>query len=132
MWSEAAVDPEMLGKAFESLMAAPDRKTSGAFYTPQVLVEQLATSALASALSQRRSGGRGRQPRSPAKFPAPGIREHCSPRRTALRVLDPACGSGAFLVHVLERPRCASRSPRRLAAASRDPPRHSHAVDLRR
>src|SRR4029079_4266973 len=46
--SEAAADPEMLGKAFESFMAAPDRKNSGAFYTPQELVEQLATSAIAS------------------------------------------------------------------------------------
>ena len=30
--SEAAVDPEMLGKAFESLMAAADRRESGAFF----------------------------------------------------------------------------------------------------
>ncbi len=32
-WSEAAVDPEMLGRAFESLMHARDRHTTGAYYT---------------------------------------------------------------------------------------------------
>ncbi|MFN2602363.1 MAG: Eco57I restriction-modification methylase domain-containing protein [Gemmatimonadaceae bacterium] len=76
VWSEAAVDPEMLGKAFEGLMAAPDRKTTGAFYTPQMLVEQVTTSALESGI-------------------------HGS--NVDVRVLDPACGSGAFLVHIMER-----------------------------
>ncbi len=33
-WSEAAVDPEMLGRAFESLMASAERRNTGAFFTP--------------------------------------------------------------------------------------------------
>jgi hypothetical protein len=76
-WSDAAVDPEMLGHAFESLMESSDRKSSGAFYTPNVVVEQLAGDALGQwiSLDQLRT----------------------------LRVIDPACGSGAFLVHMLER-----------------------------
>jgi hypothetical protein len=41
-WSEAAVDPEMLGKAFESLMEPHERDVTGAFYTPQALVERVA------------------------------------------------------------------------------------------
>lgn len=80
-WSEASIDPEILGKTFEALMAAPDRKTSGAFYTPQELVEEVTEHALASL-------------------------PHGVDRIEALRrikVLDPACGSGAFLVHTLER-----------------------------
>ena len=80
-WSEASIDPEMLGKAFEALMAAAERKSSGAFYTPQALVEELAEQALLSALH------------------ATGDLE----RLCNIRVLDPACGSGAFLVHMLER-----------------------------
>ena len=48
-WSEAAIDPEMLGRAFESLMASRERRTSGAFYTPQVLVAHVAEAALSSA-----------------------------------------------------------------------------------
>ncbi|HXL86638.1 MAG TPA: N-6 DNA methylase, partial [Gemmatimonadaceae bacterium] len=80
-WSEASIDPEMLGKAFEALMAAGERKSSGAFYTPQSLVEEVAEEALRSALRDRGELERLRN----------------------LRVLDPACGSGAFLVHMLER-----------------------------
>jgi hypothetical protein len=84
-WSDASIDPEILGKAFEALMASVDRKKSGAFYTPQDLVEELTGHALASA---RRvpSDSAGR------------LRVLCE-----LRVIDPACGSGAFLVHMLER-----------------------------
>src|SRR5436190_1035090 len=41
-WSEASVDPEMLGRAFESLMAASDRRTSGVYYTPHDLVARVA------------------------------------------------------------------------------------------
>jgi hypothetical protein len=84
-WSEASIDPEILGKAFEALMAPVDRKKSGAFYTPQDLVEQLTGHALASAL------------RAPSDS-AERLRVLCE-----LRVIDPACGSGAFLVHMLER-----------------------------
>ena len=80
-WSEASIDPEILGKTFEALMAAPDRKTSGAFYTPQLLVEDVTTHALDSLLD---SGN-----------PIEALR--------GIKVLDPACGSGAFLVHTLER-----------------------------
>ena len=80
-WSEASIDPEILGKTFEALMAAPDRKTSGAFYTPQLLVEDITTRALDSLLDSRN--------------PIEALR--------GIKVLDPACGSGAFLVHTLER-----------------------------
>jgi hypothetical protein len=83
-WSEASIDPEMLGKAFEALMFAGERKSSGAFYTPQSLVEDVAEATLRSALDL----GVG----------SVGLERLCK-----LRVLDPACGSGAFLVHVLER-----------------------------
>jgi hypothetical protein len=89
-WSEASIDPEMLGKAFEALMAADERKSSGAFYTPQPLVREVIDQALQSALAGRKSAGRD-----------------CSSDRMdllrSIRVLDPACGSGAFLVHMLER-----------------------------
>ena len=85
VWSEASIDPEMLGKAFEALMAAGERKSSGAFYTPQALVEEVTEEALRSALDVGRAG--------PAEVE----------RLRNIRVLDPACGSGAFLVHMLER-----------------------------
>ena len=79
-WSEASVDPEMLGRAFECLMAVEERRNSGVFFTPHALVARVADEAIRSA------------------FPVPSARA----LREA-RVLDPACGSGAFLVYVLER-----------------------------
>jgi hypothetical protein len=82
-WSEASIDPEVLGKAFEALMAADDRKRSGAFYTPQDLVESLTGRALDAALGKQSV-------------------ETLSELQQ-VKVLDPACGSGAFLVHALER-----------------------------
>ncbi|MDB4907849.1 MAG: hypothetical protein JWO05_2633 [Gemmatimonadetes bacterium] len=80
-WSEAAVDPEMLGRAFESLMAPADRRSSGTFYTPQLLVSRVLEEALDSAIGN-----------APTRAEVAG-----------LTILDPACGSGAFLVHALER-----------------------------
>lgn len=77
-WSEASVDPEMLGRAFEALMASSERKAGGVYYTPHELVERVTDYA----------------------FGASG----CDRRLLAqLTLLDPACGSGAFLVHALER-----------------------------
>jgi hypothetical protein len=83
-WSEASVDPEMLGRAFESLMAASERRASGVYYTPHALVARVSEQALAAVLPGGGTAGALRVLRS-------------------LRVLDPACGSGAFLVYVLER-----------------------------
>lgn len=83
-WSEASVDPEMLGRAFESLMTATERRASGVYYTPHALVARVADQAIATAIEGRASAGDLRWIRG-------------------LRVLDPACGSGAFLVYVLER-----------------------------
>ena len=77
-WSEASVDPEMLGRAFESLMSGVDRKAGGIFFTPHALVGHVTSQAMTT-----RGFGHTDDPR-------------------AIKVLDPACGSGAFLVHVLE------------------------------
>jgi N-6 DNA Methylase len=102
-WSEAAIDPEMLGRAFESLMASRERRSSGAFYTPQVLVSHVAEAALASRL------GEGGVPVDVVESALRGdtlAPAGAAALRTALAsltVLDPACGSGAFLVHLLER-----------------------------
>lgn len=77
-WSEASIDPEMLGRAFESLMESSERKAGGVYYTPHELVERVTDYALDAVLGDAVAA-------------------------RALRLLDPACGSGAFLVHALER-----------------------------
>jgi hypothetical protein len=101
-WSEAAIDPEMLGRAFESLMASDTRRATGAFYTPHSLVEDVTNEALARHLctslpttdTSRLLAG---------EHPSATAAVAAAARLDSLRVLDPACGSGAFLVHALER-----------------------------
>ena len=47
---EVAVDPEMLGKVFESLLESHDRKQKGAFYTPREIVHYMCQENLISYL----------------------------------------------------------------------------------
>lgn len=101
-WSEAAIDPEMLGKAFESLMSSSNRKTTGAFYTPQSLVSDVSRSALADGLECRTVGFACVTEALSGGIPRPHQRSALLAGISALRVLDPACGSGSFLVHILE------------------------------
>lgn len=96
-WSEAAVDPEMLGRAFESLMVVNERRRTGAFFTPFALVERVASFGLEVAL-----GDIGAQALHGVSLDG-DRRASVHERVRELTVLDPACGSGAFLVHVLER-----------------------------
>ncbi|HWH51856.1 MAG TPA: DNA methyltransferase, partial [Gemmatimonadaceae bacterium] len=96
-WSEAAVDPEMLGRAFESLMASAERRRTGAFFTPFELVARVADAGLESALGEFAGTLlRGDTISADARALLQRAIEQ-------LTVLDPACGSGAFLVHSLER-----------------------------
>ena len=72
------IDPEMLGRVFESLMATGERAASGSFYTPKEVVDVLTERAITEWLGD---GGVDRLAR--------------------ITVLDPACGSGAFLLSAL-------------------------------
>jgi len=101
--SERAIDPEMLGRAFESLMASRERRDSGSYFTPHALVVRVTDAALADAIA---SAGLGGDPAafltSPQSLPV----DAAMPMQkflSRLRLIDPACGSGAFLVHALER-----------------------------
>jgi len=100
-WSEAAVDPEMLGRAFESLMVGRMRRETGAFFTPHELVARVTDEAIGGVLGISLTD---LVPNADSPVPLgitakEGVRERVS----TLRFLDPACGSGAFLVHALER-----------------------------
>ncbi|MCD7824267.1 MAG: Eco57I restriction-modification methylase domain-containing protein, partial [Oscillospiraceae bacterium] len=50
MEREVAIDPEMLGKVFESLLEVDDRKSKGAFYTPREIVHYMCQESLISYL----------------------------------------------------------------------------------
>ncbi|MEX2181570.1 MAG: DNA methyltransferase [Gemmatimonadaceae bacterium] len=101
-WSDAAVDPEMLGRAFESLMHAETRRAQGAFYTPPPLIARLTRSAFDHLLAPRGvDAGMLEAARAGATL-TPAVRAALRAALVGLRVLDPACGSGAFLVFALE------------------------------
>lgn len=115
--SDSAIDPEILGRAFESLMHREARKASGAFYTPHRVVQRVADAAIETALQS------GESQAAIARHLMEGT--HIVSREAAdvrarllqLRFIDPACGSGAFLVYLVERisdllSRCGDSRPR--------------------
>lgn len=132
-WSDAAVDPEMLGRAFESLMHQGTRRAQGAFYTPPALIARLGRDGIVSALEPR--GVRAEvleaiwaakpisAPERAALHAALTGTRDTTARSAPLRLLDPACGSGAFLVFALEelaRLREVAGDSRDVAARRRD------------
>jgi hypothetical protein len=95
------IDPEMLGKVFESLMAGERRLTSGSFYTPRRVVDRLVQRSLIESLA----GDDRELAAALAADTSDALRRIDRPRLLLLRqqldeirILDPACGSGAFLL----------------------------------
>jgi hypothetical protein len=84
------VDPEMLGKVFESLMAGDERLASGSFYTPREIVDLLTERSIREWLGSPKG----------ADLDAVDAARLLS-RLEGIAVLDPACGSGAFLLSAL-------------------------------
>lgn len=99
---QVAVDPEMLGKVFEGLMVAPAREASGTFYTPVTLVDRIVEAALIAHLSRDPVPTRAQLLDLLAGNPTPrlsdAVRSSLAARVRGLRILDPAVGSGAFLL----------------------------------
>lgn len=97
------VDPEMLGRVFESLMAEDERAASGSFYSPKEIVDALTARAIAEWLSPDDADAivaicRGNAPPRSLHAKARSILD----RLETITVLDPACGSGAFLLSALD------------------------------
>ncbi len=113
---EVSVDPEMLGRIFENLLAEIDpdsgetaRKATGSFYTPREIVDYMATESLVQYIHNKTSI-------SPDKIrPVFKMTEEPDPTFTKTelegildaldkaKILDPACGSGAFPMGVLQK-----------------------------
>ena len=117
---EVALDPELLGHVFENLLAAynPEtgmiaRKATGSFYTPRVVVDWMVDQALLLYLGKALDA-------SSANSDGKALRELLSWEDTSaeftpvetnrliqavdeLKALDPACGSGAFLMGLLQK-----------------------------
>ncbi len=91
------VNPELLGRVFEGVMAPDARRAAGAFYTPPRLVEAMLRDALAEHLAIR-MGARPDSIRERFERNDPTL----DAELRQLRVLDPAAGSGAFLVGAVQ------------------------------
>jgi hypothetical protein len=99
---EVAVDPEMLGKVFEELVN--NRHGSGSYYTPKPIVSFMCREALKGYLKTKVADG---TQDAIAKF----VDEHNADNLTnrkqildnlkSIRTVDPACGSGAYLLGML-------------------------------
>ena len=120
---EVSLDPELLGKVFENLLAAynPETKTSarkqtGSFYTPREIVQYMVNESLVAHLKRICGDELEDKYRALLDYATDEVElteEHRHSIMKALyncRVLDPACGSGAFpmgvlqqMVHVLKR-----------------------------
>ncbi len=103
----AGIDPEMLGRVFEGMMAEDRRGDTGTFFTPPAVVDRLVTRALSAHLAARTGltdAMLDRLMRTRSRDVADArARQRLARAAAGLRVLDPACGSGAFLLGALSR-----------------------------
>ncbi len=122
---EVAVDPEMLGKVFENLLEIKDRKSIGAYYTPREIVHYMCQESLINYLNTTVNATLtiplkeiksfikhshlvvtdNRQGKNKKTYQLPdSIKKHAEKLDLALaniKVCDPAIGSGAFPVGML-------------------------------
>ncbi len=126
---EVAVDPEMLGKVFENLLEANDRKAHGTFYTPREIVHYMCRESLINYLSvelkeyiskndiskfiingelvgehEQAVTSKEKETKDYSYKLPEAIRAHpkqIDEKLASIKVCDPACGSGAFLVGMM-------------------------------
>lgn len=125
-YEQVAIDPEMLGRVFESLLAtqvsetgAQARKARGAYYTPREIVGFMAKEALRGFLLGRLRD----EPRAMAAVSKlldttdqdwaiagsnslrdipKDLRQRLVSELDSIKAIDPACGSGAFPMGLLQ------------------------------
>ena len=126
---EVAIDPEMLGKVFENLLEVKDRKSKGTYYTPREIVHYMCQESLANYLAAELEGkvskeeidvlikhaeyvvehesgvfNEGHETEKFAFNLSPSVRKHASfidSSLASIRICDPAVGSGAFPVGMM-------------------------------
>ena len=107
---QVALDPELLGKVFENLLGAYNPETqetarnqSGSFYTPREIVNFMVDESLIAYLGKtelvRSLFGHDFQfdPSKTEQY------KEIADKLKAIKILDPACGSGAFPMGILNR-----------------------------
>jgi len=154
---EVAIDPEMLGKVFENLLEVKERKSKGSFYTPREIVHYMCQESLINYLDTAANTPTDIIPRANieefihhgdriADYDAvnanhgiempTAIKENArllDEKLAAITVCDPAVGSGAFLVGMMQeivRARYALTRPVESRAASGDPSAITKCADV--
>ena len=127
---EVAVDPEMLGKVFEKLLPVKDRQSGGTYYTPRDIVHYMCQESLANYLvtelegeiskadmrkfikygedvveNENRVVHKGKtgtyKPQLPESVCDEKNAKCIDDKLASIRVCDPAVGSGAFLLGMM-------------------------------
>lgn len=114
---DVALDPELLGKVFENLLAAynPEtketvRKSTGSYYTPRPIVQYMVDESLIAYLKKQVDGVSEDTLRSLLSYTDDDDANPLDRKQTRrlvnaifrCKVLDPACGSGAFPMGMLQ------------------------------
>lgn len=112
---EVSLDPELLGKVFENLLAAynPEtqttaRKQTGSFYTPREIVQYMVDESLVAHLKRTVDEDLEPEYRKLIQYTDEGPTLTDDQKRQIMqslyecKVLDPACGSGAFPMGMLQ------------------------------
>lgn len=119
---QVALDPELLGKVFENLLGAYNPETketarnqSGSFYTPREIVQYMVNESLVAHLNRTVGKELESQYRELLDFTTEHVDLTKDQKKAIMhslvtcKVLDPACGSGAFpmgmlqqMVHILQ------------------------------
>ena len=104
--TQVGVDPEMLGRIFENLLE--DNKDKGAYYTPKEIVRYMCRQSLIAYLqtgvdseTDRKAIASFVENYDAALLPA-SLVTHIDERLKAVKVCDPAIGSGAFPMGMLK------------------------------
>jgi adenine-specific DNA-methyltransferase len=115
---DIALDPELLGNIFENLLASynPEtsetaRKESGSFYTPSYIVNYMVDAGLKSYFQSRLNLTGDYTSKFDSLFSwedeqnpfEPEITQNLVEAIAQLKSMDPACGSGAFLMGLLNK-----------------------------
>lgn len=111
--TDVALDPEMLGKIFENLLEEEERKKSGTYYTPRPIVHFICKSILIKYLYEKINLSNELllnifDEENLDNFFE--IKENITPQQAEqiekyllnVKILDPAVGSGAFLIAMLQ------------------------------
>lgn len=115
---ELSVDPEMLGRIFENLLAeinpetgSSERKRTGSFYTPRQIVEYMVDQSLIEYFKTKTSIDEAKLAalvsydlNDDAGYPlSDDEKQKVVMAIETLKLLDPACGSGAYPIGALQK-----------------------------